>query len=164
MRLAARAKSAHLVENLVRAHEAAAVDRAVAGDENIRKVFAPDEAVVEITMSAVLIAAECVRLRLVINIHVLRRAENGRASVNEQMDVALQMNRAAQISSGGNENRAATGLRAGVNRLVNRRAVEVLAVADRAKTADVEIILAGGFGGVHNAAQAKHQGRAIKDE
>ena len=45
----------HLVEQLVGANQPAAVDGAVAGDENIRQVFAPDEAVVKITMSAVLI-------------------------------------------------------------------------------------------------------------
>src|ERR1019366_7862433 len=45
--------TAHLVEDFGIPLQPAAVDHAVAGDENIGEVFAPDEAVVKITMSAI---------------------------------------------------------------------------------------------------------------
>ena len=70
------------------------------------------------------------------------------------MDVALQMNRAAQISSRRHQHRAAAGFCGGVDRLVNGRAVEVGAVAPRAEAADVEII-AGHFDGLGDAAKAQ---------
>ena len=88
------------------------------------------------------------RLGKIIRVHFLRRTENGRARVNEQMNVALQMNRAAQISSGRNEHRAAPNGDGSGNGFINCRTVEVRAVADCAEVADVENILTGHFGGV----------------
>ena len=146
--------AAHAIQDTVRAHETAAVDGAVAGDENIRQIFAPNQTVVKIAMAAVLKTAECVRLRFVIGVHVLRRTENGRAGVNKQMNVALQMNRAAQISSGGNQNGAAAGIRRGVDGFVDGRTVERRAIASGAEVADVEKI-SGGLG-VRDAEEPKH--------
>ena len=154
----------HLIENLVSANQTATVDRAVAADENVRQIFAPNQAVMKIAMSAVLITTKRIWLGLVIKIHVLRRAQNRCARVNQQMDVALEMNRAAQISSRRHEHRAATGLGAGSNRLVNRRAVEIFSVAHRAESAHVKITLAGHFSGVQDSAQAEQDKKKVGEE
>ncbi len=110
-------------------------------------------------MPAVLIGDAGKRLGLVVGIQALRRAENGRAGVNQQMNVALQMNRAAQIRSRRHQHRAATSLGGGMDGLVNGRAVKGFAVAHGAEAADVEIILAGGFGGLRDAAGAQPKGK-----
>ena len=83
---------AHPVQELVRANESAAINGTLAGDENIRQIFAPDQTVMEIAMAAVLIAAKIIRFGFVIHRLILRRAEDSRAGVNEQMDVALEVN------------------------------------------------------------------------
>ena len=92
-------QSASLVFVSVAARKRAAIDHAVAADENVGEIFAPDQAVMKIGVAAVLISGAGKRLGLVVGVHRLRRAEDHRTGVNEQMDVALQTNGAAQISS-----------------------------------------------------------------
>src|ERR1019366_4520229 len=84
--------TAHLVEDFGIPLQPAAVDHAVAGDENIGEVFAPDEAVVKITMSAILVGDARKRLGFVVGVQFLRCAKNCRAGVNQQMNVAFQVN------------------------------------------------------------------------
>ncbi len=110
----------------------------VAGDGNVREVLAPDEAVVKIGVPAVLIRLALPRLRRVVGVHRLRRAQNHRAGVQIQMDVVGQVDAAAQISARRNKNRAAASGGRRLNRLVDRRAVQVGPIAHGAKAANVE--------------------------
>ena len=84
-------KSVHFIQQFVAALEVAAVDPAVACDENIREIFAPDQTVVKIAMASVLIRIVRPRLGEIVGVHGLRCAEYGRARVNEEMNVALEM-------------------------------------------------------------------------
>ena len=59
------------------------------------------------------------------------------------MDVALQMNRAAQISSRQHEHGSTAGRSGGINRFIDGRTIEILPVADRAKLTNIERILTG---------------------
>src|ERR1035438_4198249 len=100
--------------------QSAAGDDALAGDGKIREILTPNEAVVEISVAGILIRLAGKRFRRVVSVEILRRAKNCRAGVNQQMEVALEVNRAAQISSRWQKNRSATGLRGGGNRLIDR--------------------------------------------
>ena len=134
--------AAHLVKYSVPANQLNAADHAVAGDENVREIFAPDEAVVKITMAAVLIRiVRRPRLGEIIGLEILRCGQDRRARVNNQMDVALEMNRAAQISSRRNQNRSAPGSGSGLNGPVDGGAVKMLPVAARAEAANVESVV-----------------------
>ncbi len=93
----------------------------------------------EISVAAVLIRRRSGEfLFSIVSLHALRRAENARAGINQQMNVALEMNRAAQISSRRNKHRSPALLRRSFNGFVDGRAVEISAVAFRAELADVE--------------------------
>src|SRR6185437_11037929 len=74
--------AAHLVEQAGVPRQTTTVDHAMTGDENIGEILAPDQTVVKITMTAVLVGDADKRLRLVIGVQVLRRAENGCARIN----------------------------------------------------------------------------------
>ena len=116
---------AHPVEQPVVAHQPAAIDHAGAGDGNIRQVFAPDQAVVKITVPAILIRLAVPGFRRIVSVHRLRRAEDHRAGVQIQMDVVGQMDAAAQIGARRNEYRSAAGFGCRQNRPVDRRAVQI---------------------------------------
>ena len=126
--------------------QSAAVDCALAGDGKVREILTPNEAVVKISVAGILIRLAGKRFRRVVSVEILRRAKNRRARVNQQMEVALEVNRAAQISSRWQKNRSATGL-------IDGHAVEVGPVPHRAEIADVKIIFAGWFGGVEDSEQ-----------
>ena len=69
--------------------------------------------------------------------------ENRRPGINDQMDVALEMNGAAQISSRRYQHGASAGSRSGGDGPVNGRAVEMCAIAHRAISADIKIAFVG---------------------
>lgn len=127
----------HVIEDFGIPDQAATVDHALAGDGYIRQILAPDEAIMEKGMTAVLVAPQRVGFGLVIGIHSLRSAENRRASIDEEMNIAFEMNRAAQICARRNEHGSATGFGGGIDGIVNRRTVQMLAVANRTIVADI---------------------------
>src|SRR6185312_6688390 len=96
VRLVPSVVAAHVIEHVVFADEAAAADGAVAGDENIGEILAPDEAVVKIAMPAVLVAAEGIGFGFIVGVEILRCAENGRAGIDLQVDVAFEVEGAAE--------------------------------------------------------------------
>ena len=61
-----------------------------------------------------------------------------RAGVQIQMDVVGQTDAAAQIRARRNENRSAAGRGRRLNRLIDRRAVQIRSVADGAIAANIE--------------------------
>ena len=73
----------------------AAVYHALARNRHIHEVFTPNQTVVKIRMSAVLICLALERLGRVVGFHVLRRAKDNRAGVDQQIDVAHHVNTAA---------------------------------------------------------------------
>ena len=77
------------------------------------------------------------RLLRIVGVEALGRAEDGGAGVNQKMDVALEADGAAQVSPGRQNDRAAARRGAGLNRLIDGRAVQRLAVADGAEGADI---------------------------
>src|SRR5207237_5924650 len=85
------------------AHKSLAVDESGAEYGNVFESLAPDEAVVPVAVSEVLILVPTVRLRRVVLAVAVSRVGGGygRASVEVARDVAVQTNRARAISSGG---------------------------------------------------------------
>ena len=117
----------------------------------------------EIGVAAVLEGRAGKRLLRIISPHVLRRAEEGRAGVNQKMDVAFEANGAAQISPSRQNDGAATRLGAGLNGLVDGGAVERFAIAGGAEGADI-VERAGGRIGWKSgkAGQQRRQNKAEK--
>ena len=90
-------------------------------------------------MAAVLIRGAFPMLRLVVGIHVLRRGLDHCAHIDDQVNVAQQMNGAAQKMAGRDNDSSAAGVRSGLNRFVNCRTIEIFSVTDRAVAADIKI-------------------------
>ena len=112
-------ETVHTIFNSVAGHESAAVDHAVAGDEDIGEVFAPNQAVVKISVAAVLKRRAGKIFLRVVSLHFLRRAEDDRSGIDVQVDVVGETDAAAQISSGGNPDRAAARIRRRIDRLID---------------------------------------------
>ena len=85
----------HTIQDAIVTFQTAAIDHAIARDENIGEVLAPDEAVVKKTVPAILIRIVRPRLGFIIGIQILWRAENNCARINVQMDIALEPDGAA---------------------------------------------------------------------
>ena len=115
-----------------------------AGTENrdVVEILAPDQAVVPVAVTEVLIGVEGVRLGLVIAIGGSGRQWVGRdqscALVQIEADVTAQMHRMGQIVAGRKMDAAAPGRRRGIDRTIDRDGIERLTVADGAIVPDVE--------------------------
>ena len=128
--------------------ETLAVDEARAGDANVVNVFAPEQRVVPVVVSVVLVGVprsvgfSCVvGAAVVAGGRVLKRrvrGENGRTLRQMERDVALQSNGEAEPRAGGKQDRATTGGCCGFNCFVDGGRVDGLAIADCAVRSDVE--------------------------
>src|SRR5208282_3595755 len=103
-------ETVHAIFNPVASHESAAVDHAVAGDEYIGEIFAPDQAVVKISVAPILIRRTGKIFLRVVSFHFLRRAQDDCSGGDVQVDVVGETDAAAQISPGGDPDRAAACL------------------------------------------------------
>ena len=98
-------------------------------------------------MAAILIGRAFPMFRLIVGVQILRRGQNRGAHINHQMNIAREMNRAAEISARRQINRSPTGVRCGLNRFINRRTIEIFSITGRAIIADVIIIFICAIGG-----------------
>src|SRR5258708_2288466 len=99
-------------------------------------------------MPTVLVGGPGEWLCRIVCLHFLWRSQNGRPGVQMQIDPAFEMDAAAKVGAGRDENRAATRPGASLDGLVNGRAIQRLAVAKRTKSADAVRLLEAGGGGV----------------
>jgi hypothetical protein len=123
--------------------ESFAPDQSRPENRNIFEAFAPDQAVVEMTVPEILIVVPWIRLSGIVGWAAgtrrgrIRRDNRG-AAIEINRDFALQMNRMAEIAAGGKIDGAAAG-RSGLDGFVHRVCVQPLPIARRAERADVEI-------------------------
>src|ERR1035441_670345 len=96
-------------DTFVLLHEPAAFDHARTGDRHIGEALAPNEAVMEISVATVLIGGALERLRPVVSVQALRRAEDHRAGIQEEVEVVRQVDAAAQVGACRQINGAAAG-------------------------------------------------------
>lgn len=128
--------------------EALAVDRAGSGDADVCNAFTPDERIVPVVVTVILVVLpRRVRLGRVIRPTVVAcrgagqrglRGDDGRTLRKIKPNVTLQVNREAQPCSRGENYRAPTGGRGCVNGFVDGGRVNGLAIADGAIRADIE--------------------------
>src|SRR5215467_12349170 len=102
------------------------------------KVLAPDQTVVPMRVSEILVIIPFIRLRRIVFSRRCRvGGDDDRALIEIKLDVALQPNGRGEIVSGRKENGPAAGGCRLLDRFVNRVAVELFAVTLGAKSADV---------------------------
>ena len=119
-------------------HEAFAPDRSRPENGNIRQVLAPDQTVVPMAVTEILILIPLVWLRrIVLRTIGGRRRDDRRALIEIERDVAFEMNRHRQIISSREVNRAATRRGCGVDRLIDCGRVKRLAVTSSTEGFDV---------------------------
>src|SRR5262249_31599078 len=106
----------------VRAHKSLAPDQAGTNDRNVNESFAPDQAVVKMAVSEILIFVPWVRFRRIVRSVIGRRiGGNDSCSLIEiERDVAFQTDRKTQIRSGRKTDGSATGSCTLIHGLVNR--------------------------------------------
>ena len=110
--------------------ESAPVDHTPSRNRDIHKILPPDQAVMEIGVPAILVGDPLERFRRVIGLQLLWRAEDRRPGIKVKMDVALQMDAAAEIGAGRKVYRPSPFLRAYLNGLVDRRTVQSFPIPD----------------------------------
>ena len=97
-------------------------------------------------MSAVLVGNALEGFGRVIGVYLLRGAQQGRAGVDEEVDIALEADAAAEVGAGRQADGAAAGERGRVDGAIDGGAVKFLPIADRAEIADIVDELAASLG------------------
>ena len=92
------------------------------------------------------------------------RGQQGRAPVEPQGDVALQVNGIAGIAAGRDIDRPAAALRSKGDRPVDRRAVDMAAIALRAEIADIDDALRQGAAESGQCRQHGYAGGTFQQE
>ena len=64
------------VEQVGVLQKSAAIDHSLTGDGNVHQIFAPDQAIMKMGVPAILIAVTRERVRRIVGLHSLRRAED----------------------------------------------------------------------------------------
>ncbi len=111
-------------------------------NRDVADSFAPEQAVMPVAVAVVLICAPVIRFRRVVTAAFAGRGgvgrHNGGTLIEIEVDVAGEMNRAAQVSAGGEQHSSASRRGGSADGLVNRLGVERLAVARSPKRPHVE--------------------------
>lgn len=116
-------------------HQAFSPDSARTEDRYIIEVLSPDQTVMPVTVTKVLIRVPLIRFRQVILRGFGRsRGDDCRSLIKIESNITFQMNRNREIGSRWKQNRAASGLRGCVDRLIDCGSIKCLAVTFGAKS------------------------------
>ncbi len=92
-------KTIPLIEASIHADHIAAVDHALAGDGDIREVFAPDEAVVKVSVARILIGGAFEFFGVVVGVRIERRSKDSATGIQMEVDIALHVDGTAKVGS-----------------------------------------------------------------
>ena len=122
------------------AHQSLSPDAAGSENRDVFEVLAPNQTVVPVAVTEVLVLIPGVWLRQIVFAVAIvwMGGEYGCALIEIERDVALQANRKGAIGSGSEQNCPTTCCGRGINCFINSSAVEGFSVAPGAKLSNIE--------------------------